>query len=122
MVTTGVLLIGWRSVLASVTPPKKVLPVWMMTAFKFHFHVNNTSEFPPHFCAVLWYPIAVLDKGLRQRSLACTRAHCPPGHAAVHLRPLPQVLEGAAQVASRKDKKGNPFEFIQLLVSLTKRW
>jgi hypothetical protein len=28
----------------------------------------------------------------------------------------------AARLAARRDKKGNPLEFLQLLISLTKRW
>ena len=28
----------------------------------------------------------------------------------------------AQQASSRRDKKGNPLEFLQLLFSLTKRW
>lgn len=34
----------------------------------------------------------------------------------------PEALSSAAKAAARKDKQGNPLEFFQLLMSLTKRW
>jgi hypothetical protein len=42
--------------------------------------------------------------------------------AALASRAAPALKGAAAQAAARQNKKGSPFEFIQLLMSLTKRW
>ncbi len=50
----------------------------------------------------------------------CTRPAPPLPLRGVLVQEAPKTA--AQQLAARKDKQGNPFEFIQLLMSLTKRW
>lgn len=43
-----------------------------------------------------------------------------PAHP--HMRAQAPKLSAAQVASSRKNKKGNPFEFLSLLQSLTTRW
>jgi hypothetical protein len=52
----------------------------------------------------------------------CLLTSCPFLYPLWFLGEQEDPKSAAAQVASRKDKSGNPFEFFQLLFSLVKRW
>jgi len=63
---------------------------------------------PTPFIVVTCVATAVLLVGWRSALAAAT--------------PKDEALTPAARMAARKNKSGNPFEFFQLLASLTKRW
>lgn len=62
----------------------------------------------PIFIGISMATTAVMMVGWRAALAAATPAAAP--------------LSPAQQAAARKDKQGNPFEFLQLLISLVKRW
>lgn len=63
---------------------------------------------PTPFIIVSLVANAVLLVGWRSALAAATKQAAP--------------LSPAAKAAQRRDKQGNPFEFLELLMSLTKRW
>ena len=67
------------------------------------------------FVIVSFIATAVLLVGWRSALAAATPAPPAEGAGKVPLTPIQRAR-------ARKDKKGNPLEFLQLLTSLVKRW
>jgi hypothetical protein len=109
LAATAVLMVGWRAALAAATPEVRERGGVFKGQWLDRARVEGLRAPPPRPCG----------GGRRSRpAAALSLGPAPPPPSAPQAAPQSKLQ--AAK--SRQNKKGNPLEFISLLMSLTKRW
>jgi hypothetical protein len=120
MGVTAVLMIGWRTAFAALSPK-----VWRSVRACMCVMGEAVKQFSTYF--VYAFACAGCSGGGGTRALTASvyvrliaLAAAPPS-TPLHLNQEPE-LSSRAKAARRGDRSGGPWEFVQLLLSLTKRW